>query len=276
MTDPSQPAIEVLGCGQCIPDPQLVTKLGLAGTGRETGIDVGILPAMVRRRTSTATRVAITAASRACSGTASDAQASNPQTPAIFVSSVGEMQVTDTLCAAIAQQDYPLSPTLFHNSVHNTAAGYWSMATGNMAAMQAMGALQDGFALGLLEAWCQLRTSAGRVLLVVFDQAMPEGLVPDYRWSDCGFALLLGRAGAGTDGKHLPLLRQPVQAAPSNEPATRLEQAAAEFPLYNPALAAVPLMRALLLRAQPSPTPRHQTIALSTGPRPWSVELVLP
>ena len=274
MTDSSQPAIAILGSGLCIPDPQIADQLGLSETGQETGIDVGILSAMVRRRTSTATRVAITAASRAC-GCTGTASASNAQAPAIFVSSVGEMQVTDTLCAAIARQDYPLSPTLFHNSVHNTAAGYWSMATGNMAAMQAMGALQDGFALGLLEAWCQLRTGAGRVLLVVFDQAMPERLLPDYRWHDCGFALLLGHADTSTDGKHLPLLRQPVQATPASQPATRLEQEAAEFPLHNPALAAVPLMRALV-DAQQSPHPFHQTISLSTGPRPWSVELVLP
>ena len=72
---------------------------------------------MARCRTNSATRIAISAARRA---TANNGRSP----PAIFISTLGEMQITDTLYNAIAHQNYPLSPTQFHNSVHNTAAGY--------------------------------------------------------------------------------------------------------------------------------------------------------
>jgi hypothetical protein len=245
-------AITILGSGLCFPDESVATKLGFANAG----VDVSILEPMVRRRTSIATRVAITAARRACVA----AKVGN-KWPAIFVSSVGEMQVTDKLCRAITQQDYPLSPTLFHNSVHNTAAGYWSMATGSMASMQAMGALNDGLALGLLEAWCQLQTITERVLLVVYDEVMPEQLLPDYTWKACAFALLLDR-----EVHDHPLIHRPIQATVP-DPARPIT----DFSVNNPAMAALPLFQALQ-----QATSGQQQITLSSGARPWLVDMVIP
>ena len=244
--------VAILGSGLCIPDEDVATGFGFT----DTGLDASILAPMVRRRTSNATRVAITAAGRACAAAGND-----HQLPAIFVSSVGEMQVTDKLCRSIARQEYPLSPTLFHNSVHNTAAGYWSMATGSMASMQAMGALDDGFALGLLEAWCQLQTVAKQVLLVVYDETMPEQLLPDYTWKACAFALVLSR-----DAHNHPLLYRPVQTSVPGpaRPAT-------DFAVSNPAMAAAPLFQTL---QQASSGP--QQITLSSGTRPWLAEMVMP
>ena len=244
--------VAILGSGLCIPDKDIADELGFA----DAGLDASILAPMVRRRTSNATRVAITAAGRACA-----AAENNQQLPAIFVSSVGEMQVTDKLCRSITRQEYPLSPTLFHNSVHNTAAGYWSMATGSMASMQAMGALDDGFALGLLEAWCQLQTVAKQVLLVVYDETMPEQLLPDYTWKACAFALVLDR-----EARNRPLIHRPVQATDPN-PALPVT----DFPTHNPAMAALPLFRALQQAGS-----GQQNICLSPGERPWHSDLVMP
>ena len=244
--------VAILGSGLCIPDKDVAGKLGFA----DAGIDASVLAPMVRRRTSMATRVAITAADRACR-----AAGVGNKMPAIFVSSVGEMQVTDKLCRAISQQDYPLSPTLFHNSVHNTAAGYWSMTTGSMASMQAMGALDDSFALGLLEAWCQLQTVTKQVLLVVYDEVMPEQLLPDYAWKACAFALLLDR-----EIRDRPLLHRPIQTTGS-DPALPVT----DFPARNPAMAALPLFQ-LLQQASSG----QQQITLSTGTRPWRVDMVMP
>ena len=254
MTDPDMDSATaaILGSGLCIPDEDIATGLGFS----DTGLDASVLPAMVRRRTSIATRVAITAAERACAAAGVDRQL-----PAIFVSSVGEMQVTDKLCRAISEQEFPLSPTLFHNSVHNTAAGYWSMATGSMASMQAMGALDDGFALGLLEAWCQLQTVSQQVLLVVFDEAMPVQLLPDYAWKTCAFALVLDR-----DARNRPLLHRPYQPTVP-DPALSIT----DFPARNPAMAGLPLFHALQETAS-----GQQQLTLSNGTRPWIVNLVLP
>ncbi len=242
----------ILGSGLCIPDGDVSADLGFA----DAGLDPSILPPIVRRRTSNATRVAITAADRACADAGS-----NRKLPAIFVSSAGEMQVTDRLCHSITRQEYPLSPTLFHNSVHNTAAGYWSMATGSMASMQAMGASSDGFALGLLEAWCQLQTVTDRVLLVVYDEDMPVQLLPDYDWKSCAFALLLDR-----DACDQPLLHRPFQAT---VPDPALPDP--EFSERNPAMAALPLFRALQQAAS-----GQQQITLSSGPRPWRLDMKMP
>jgi len=245
-------AIGIAGSGLCIPDEALASTLGFTAAGLETGL----LPPMVRRRTSRATRVAIAAAERAC--VAADVAR---QLPAIFVSAVGEMQVTDQLCTAIGRQEYPLSPTLFHNSVHNTAAGYWSMATGSMASMQAMAGLDDGFALALLEAWCQLQTVSERVLLVVYDAAMPVHFLPDYHWQTGAFALVLDR-----NTGDLPSLHCPFQAQ-SPDPTV----AVTDFPARNPAMACVPLFQALQQADGGA-----QRLTLSNGPTPWQVTLVMP
>ena len=106
----------ILGTGLCIKDNGIAAQQGF----HDCALDVSLLPAMVRRRTSLATRVAISAATRACANADS-----SQQLPAVFVSLSGEIQVTDKLCRAIAKNDYPLSPTQFHNSVHNTASSYW-------------------------------------------------------------------------------------------------------------------------------------------------------
>jgi hypothetical protein len=254
MTDAAVPSapMAILGSGLCIPDEDVADALGFA----DAGIDASILPPMVRRRTSKVTRVAISAAGRACA-----AAGGNCKLPAIFVSSVGEMQVTDQLCRSITRQEFPLSPTLFHNSVHNTAAGYWSMATGSMAAMQAMGALDDGFALGLLEAWCQLQTVTSRLLLVVYDETLPAQLLPDDAWKTVAFALVLDR-----DARNQPLLQRPYQPTRPDP-----EQSAMAFPARNPAMACLPLFQVLQQAASGA-----QQIALSAGSRPWLVNLVMP
>ena len=187
--------MSIAGCGACVPDPDAAVHAGV----RDHEIDLSLLAPMVRRRTSTATRVAISAATRACrdAGKGTDL-------PAIFVSAMGEIQATDRLCEAITAEDLPLSPTLFHNSVHNTAAGYWSIAAKSTAPMQAMAALNDCLQLGLMEAWAQLATGAGHVLLVCFDEDMPPALLPDHAWRPCAAALVLEPAAAGGPTLSIP------------------------------------------------------------------------
>jgi hypothetical protein len=130
-----------------------------------------------------------------------------------------------------------------------------------MASMQAMGALNDGFALGLLEAWCQLQTIREQILLVVYDEAMPEYLLPDYTWKACAFALVLGRVA-----RDHPQLHRPFQATVS-DPA----RSDTDFSVSNPAMATLPLFQ-MLQRAASGP----QQITLSSGARPWLVDMIMP
>lgn len=241
----------VQGTGLCIPDADTAAACGFTDCGLDA---LPLVPPLVRRRTSMATRVAVCAADRACTSAGHGRSLA-----AVFVSAAGEMQVTDKLCTAIARQQYPLSPTLFHNSVHNTAAGYWSMATGSMAPMQAMAALDDGFALGLLEVWCQLQAGVDRVLLVVYDEALPEGLLPNYNWQSCALALVLGAGEAGR-----PTIAAPFQAAgeQASAAADRLKPA-------NPAMVGLALLRLLQ-----QPLPGRQRIRLSGGAVQWLTDVV--
>ena len=67
-------AVAILGSGLCIPDEHVASALGFT----DTGMDASILSPMVRRRTSNATRVAITAAGRACAADGALALTSTP------------------------------------------------------------------------------------------------------------------------------------------------------------------------------------------------------
>ncbi|BDT69396.1 hypothetical protein os1_35860 [Comamonadaceae bacterium OS-1] len=114
----------------------------------------------------------------------------------VFTSSGGDGVNCHEICSQLASDDRLISPTRFHNSVHNAASGYWGIATGAMAASTALCAFDGSFAAGLVEAITQTVTQAvvqaEPVLLVAFDTDYPEPLrtcrpVPD----TFGLALVL-------------------------------------------------------------------------------------
>ena len=89
--------------------------------------------------------------------------------PSIFTSAHGDLAVNDYMCSTLAAQPTLISPTRFHNSVHNAAAGYWTIGTGCMAASSALTAFDASFAAGLLEAATQCVADDRAVLLVAYD-----------------------------------------------------------------------------------------------------------
>ena len=243
------PAIEqtmsVLGKGICIENQAYADSLGFS----DCGIDASILPPMIRRRTSTATKMAVTALEKACL----DAEVKT-DLPVIFVSTAGEMDVTNKLCQAIASLELPLSPTLFHNSVHNSAAGYWSMAVNSMAPMQSMAGLEDSFALGLLESFCQLNNGMQQLILVSYDESMPEYLLKNYSWQACATALVLGQPVADKPSLSRPYLSNDVQHTNSR------------FPTDNPVCEAFSLLEILDNNLQ-----GIQNAQISNGKEPWLI-----
>jgi hypothetical protein len=92
----------------------------------------------------------------------------------------------------LASDDRRISPTRFHNSVHNAAAGYWSIATGAMTSSSVLCAFDASFSAGLLEALIQVVADNTRIVLLACDTPYPEPLqsarpIPDA----LGIALLL-------------------------------------------------------------------------------------
>jgi hypothetical protein len=89
--------------------------------------------------------------------------------PSIFTSTHGDLAVNDYMCSTLASAPTLISPTRFHNSVHNAAAGYWTIATGCREASTALTAFDASFGAGLLEAATQACADGRPVLLVAFD-----------------------------------------------------------------------------------------------------------
>ena len=143
-----------------------------------------------RRRAPETVAVALEVALAAC-----DAAGRDPATlPSVFASTHGELGITDYMCETLATVPRTISPIRFHNSVHNAAAGYWTIGAGAMAAATAISALHASFAQGLLEALAQLADGAPAVLLVGYDGASAGPLAGVTRSEGLlGGALVLAR-----------------------------------------------------------------------------------
>lgn len=126
-----------------------------------------VLAPTERRRAQEAVLIAIEVAQQACNMAARDAR----EMPNVFASAYGDLQINDYLCATLARDPGDMSPTKFHNSVHNAPAGYWSIATGCMASSTALSAGAATFGAGLLEAALLAHSEACPVLLAAYDIA---------------------------------------------------------------------------------------------------------
>lgn len=131
------------------------------------------LPAAERRRTGATVKLAIGAAQQAVASAAIDPV----HLAAVFASSSGDGVICHEICETLATEERQISPTRFHNSVHNAAAGYWSIATGATAPSSAICAYDASFAAGLLEALMQITVSRAPALLCAYETPYPEPLL---------------------------------------------------------------------------------------------------
>ena len=122
-----------------------------------------------RRRAPDTVSIALEAASRACEAAGVDPVS----LPSVFSCTHGDGAINDYLCSTLASNPLLCSPTRFHNSVHNAAAGYWTIGTGCVKPSTALTAGSETFAAGLLEAIVQALADETPVLYVAYDAAMP-------------------------------------------------------------------------------------------------------
>lgn len=130
------------------------------------------LPTAERRRAGTVVKVALAVGQEAVTASGVPAIA----LPSVFTSSSGDAINCHEICSALASSDRLISPTRFHNSVHNAASGYWSISSGAMASSSVLCAHDGSFAAGLLEAMAQVMLEQTAVLLVAYDTDYPEPL----------------------------------------------------------------------------------------------------
>ncbi|MDO5505763.1 MAG: beta-ketoacyl synthase chain length factor [Pseudoxanthomonas suwonensis] len=164
-----------------------------------------LLAANERRRAPDTVALALDVALAACTAAGRDPAS----LPSVFASTHGELAITDYMGQTLAEDPRAISPTKFHNSVHNAAAGYWTIGAGCTRPATAISAHDASFAEGLLEALVQLHDGAEAVLLVAYDGAARGPLAQMTPSTGLlGGALLLTGAGSG------PRLRAtPVDAA---------------------------------------------------------------
>ncbi len=198
-------------------------------------VRTGLLPRNEARRAGTSVRLAFQAAEQACAGADPTALAS------VFASSAADIEIADRLCRTLADPEGAVSPTQFHNSVHNTAAGYWSIATGSRQPASSLSGGRDSFAAGLMEAWAIAAHERRPVLLVAFEAA-GGGALEAARYDvvdSCSVAVVLGPR---TDGQHTIL--GPIER--TQEPATTFAHGELErYRQCNPAARALPLLAAV-------------------------------
>jgi Beta-ketoacyl synthase, N-terminal domain len=130
------------------------------------------LPAAERRRTGAVVRLALAIGFEA----ASRAGARPTELPTVFASSGSDGYNCHEICQTLASADRQLSPTRFHNSVHNAPSGYWSIAAGATPPSNVVCAFDASFGAGLLEALTQVLVERTSVLLIAYDVGYPEPL----------------------------------------------------------------------------------------------------
>lgn len=205
-----------------------------------------VLSANERRRTGPVVRLALAVASEAAlmSGLSPGSLRS------VFASSNGDAIVVGSILEDLIRggdQSRLVSPTQFHNSVHNAAAGYWSIATGNQRPTTCLSCHDFTWPAALLTVIAELTTHGEPVLLCAYDHPMPAPLHAKRPIiAPFGVGLVLGprEAGGGLAGIAVRFVAEapPVEALPC-DPAFQA------LALGNPAARSLPLLQALALRA---------------------------
>ena len=203
-----------------------------------------LLPPPERRRAGRGVMAALQVGHAAC--VMADVPPSEPAS--VFASSGGDGDICHAICSAMAAGDHLISPTQFHNSVHNAISGYWGIATGAMTPSSVVSAYDGSFAAGLLEALTLLAAACTPVLLVASDTDYPPPLyrarpVPDI------FAVALLLTATPHPTKSVARIRVADAAPFAETPSQPMGDAAFEsLRISIPAARCLPLLHSIARR----------------------------
>ncbi|MGH8506304.1 MAG: beta-ketoacyl synthase chain length factor [Stenotrophobium sp.] len=217
-----------------------------------------LLPPNERRRATAAVRLAF----RVCEDAMSRSEFPPAELAGVFASSEADTGILHRLCTALADDARAVSPTDFHNSVHNAAAGYWSIAAGAKLPSVSLSAYDASFVVGLLEATTLAHGDGCKVLLAAYDICPPEPLYATRPLTQpFGVALVL------TPQRSTRALAC-VEVAPTPAAETVMADAALEsLRIGNPAGRALPLLERLAWR-EPG-----DVILPGTGTQRWRLRV---
>ena len=196
------------------------------------------LPPAERRRTGIPVKLALAVGFEALTSAGRDAAA----TATVFTSSSGDGEILHQICETLASAERQISPTRFHNSVHNAAAGYWSIAAPSQEPSTSLSCYDASFAAGLLEAAAQVVVNGIAVGLIAYDQPYPEPLhALRPVGANFGMALVLAPQPSGRTFASLEVTVGADEARP-----TRMSDAGLEMMRDGiPAARSLPLLSAL-------------------------------
>jgi hypothetical protein len=208
----------------------------------QTNLNVGdMLPPAERRRAGVPIKLAMAVGQEAFQHAQRDAAA----TATVFTSSGGDNDNVHAICEILVTAPREVSPTRFHNSVHNASAGYWGIAAQSREPSTSLCAFDASFAAGLLDAAVQTAVDKVAVALIAYDHCYPEPLnAVRHIEASFGVALVLvpqqtGRAFAALDVEYLPAHNDP----------TRMPEPALEILRHGiPAARCLPLLATLARR----------------------------
>jgi hypothetical protein len=211
-----------------------------------------LLPPTERRRIPDTVAIALEVAARACEMSKRDPS----QLPSVFASAHGDTPISDYMCSTLAATPALISPTKFHNSVHNAAAGYWTIAVRSLAPYTSLSVYENTFAAGLLEAATQAVCEGSPVLYVAYDI---EAVGPLAAMSNCsglfGIGMVISPEPPQADARSLQLR---VRSTPDEVQPTPPRTRAADLVAGNSMAAGFPFVELLATE-----TPGAVTLALS-------------
>lgn len=162
--------------------------------------DVSFLPAMHRRRLSPLARAVCAVVWRG--------RLAGGDMPTVFYSSHGESQYYFEMLAGMADGE-PVSPTRFSLCVHNAIAGLCSIHTESFLPYVCLAGGSEGLFAAFLEAG-GLLLEVPKVLVVCYEQALPEAYQTYLSTPDVTWALAMVLTKPGGPARQLRLVREPA------------------------------------------------------------------
>lgn len=232
--------VDILGVGIAAPgipdwNGLLAVLAGWPPVSEDELPRTGLLSPRERRRAPATVSLSFAAAEQAC------AMAGIPpdRPVAVFSSAMGDIDLADYMCRTLAESPRQLSPTRFHNSVHNAAAGYWSISTGSSVEVTAISGWWDSAVAGLTEVATRAAMSPEPVLLVVYDDC-GQGPITNVWPAQQPFSAALVISSPST--KNRPLAHLALTASDAADQHPELPAALLERMADNPAARLLPLL----------------------------------
>jgi len=127
-------------------------------------------------------------------------------TPFLFATANGEINTIGTILESLEDPGRSVSPTHFHNSVHNASPGYWSISSKRRSPSTTLTMGELSFEYAVLDAWARLSCDESTVQVTAGDEAVegPAWADPAHCTHDlCGSLMLSSDAGQESTGRLL-------------------------------------------------------------------------